>query len=99
MGGVPGWAGATRMSFNPKGGGIPVAEAIVSTFPHARHIFMYRACHKVAESFAGLLFSDGIPTPMKIIWAVRGVKAMRQAGKDAEKLPLDRLASMVAAIL
>lgn len=97
--GIPGWAQATRLSFNPKSGGLAVAEAATSLFPFARHAFMYRACHKVVESFAGLMFADGLPLPLKILWATMGVKALPAEIKDGEDLPLNRLSSLIAAVM
>jgi hypothetical protein len=73
---VPGWAGATRFSFNPKAGGANVAEAVVAVFPQARHAFMYRACHKVVDSFTGLLFGGGVPLTMSVAWHALGLRAL-----------------------
>lgn len=52
---IDGWSTATSFSFNPKAGGTShLAPAVAEAFPHAKHVFMYRACHKVVESFMGL---------------------------------------------
>ena len=75
---IPGWRTAPKFSFNPKAGGLHVAEAVVEVFPAAKHAFMYRACHKVAESFGGLLFADVSALKrlfMTVTWAVLGPRA------------------------
>ena len=45
---VPHWREARCIVLNPKCGGAHVAAAAAAAFPSARHLFMYRACHKVA---------------------------------------------------
>lgn len=92
---VPEWRTATNFAFNPKSGGMPVAEATVSAFPHARHAFMYRSCHKVVTSFTGLKFSHGVPTFMTLAWALLGVRALpRSISSLARELPLSELSSL-----
>ena len=45
---IPGWSTATTFIFNPKAGGTAhLAPAVAAIFPHAKHLFMYRACHAV----------------------------------------------------
>ena len=38
---------------------------------------MYRACHKVVASFGGLLFADGIPLPLTLLWQLLGATAFK----------------------
>lgn len=50
---------ASFFAFNPKAGGAThVQRAVASAFPQARHLFMYRACAPVVNSFVGLLTAD-----------------------------------------
>jgi len=75
---IAGWSTATKISFNPKAGGAEViAPAVAGAFPHARHVFMYRACHKVVESFTGLKFSAGLPLALQLMWRIFGTSALR----------------------
>lgn len=94
---VPGWDRPTNFVFNPKAGGMPVAEASVAAFPLARHAFMYRACHKVVESFAGLLFTRGVPIAMAVRWRLFGLRALGLASTVVNGLPLAELSSLPVA--
>jgi len=98
---VPGWRQPTNFVFNPKAGGMPVAEAAVAAFPNARHAFMYRACHKVVESFGGLMFSDGVPTSLALLWRFLGLSTFRvlPAPPPRAGLPLAELSSFPVAML
>ena len=99
--GVPGWEEPTNFMFNPKAGGLRVAEAAVKAFPHARHAFMYRACHKVVESFGGLIFHAGVPTLLSVAWRLLGTSSLRFVGAGAlvNNLPLSELSSAPVAML
>ena len=77
---VPGWKEPTNFVFNPKAGGMRLAEAATAAFPLARHAFMYRACHKVVASFAGLKFAGGVPLPLALAWWVLGTAAFKLLG-------------------
>lgn len=97
-------AAPTNFVFNPKAGGMLVAEASVAAFPLARHAFMYRAAHKVVESFAGLMFASGVPLTMAVMWRLLGVRALKQAGKGkasplVHQLPLSELSSAPVAFM
>lgn len=96
---VPGWDRPTNFVFNPKAGGLPVAEAAVTAFPLARHAFMYRACHKVVASFAGLKLPRGVPLKMTILWRLLGLRALGLSSKAVNGLPLAELSSLPVAML
>jgi len=71
----------TFFAFNPKGAPTSVlAPAVADVFPHARHLFMYRACHKVVDSFTGLIFPQGVTWKMWMVWRLLGLKAIAFMG-------------------
>lgn len=72
---VPRWRNATCIVLNPKCGGAHVAAAVTAAFPRARHIFMYRACEKVVESFGGLLHSGHAGIFEGLVWRLQGTSA------------------------
>jgi len=47
-------SGTSYYSLNPKGGSPRFQLALYDAFPESKHVFMYRACHKVVESFGSL---------------------------------------------
>ena len=98
---VSGWDVPCNFVFNPKAGGLRVAEAAVRAFPMARHAFMYRACHKVVESFGGLVFSGGVPTVLSLAWRLLGTNASYVLPGPPLRagLPLDELSSYPVASL
>lgn len=97
---VPGWKRPTNFVFNPKSGGMRLAEATVTAFPLARHAFMYRACHSVVESFAGLMFTEGVPFAMSLSWRFLGVRALDHLGTlPSDDLPFRELSSLPVAML
>jgi hypothetical protein len=87
---IAGWSKATFFAFNPKGmGTCNLAPAVVKALPHVKHIYMYRACHKVVESFAGLLLKGGISWRAWFVWKLYGVAAV--PGPPMPHLPLGEL--------
>lgn len=102
---VPGWERPTNFVFNPKAGGMPLAEATVTAFPLARHAFMYRCAHKVVDSFTGLTFPDGVPKWMSIAWRFIGLRALALGltpplkHEMAELMPLSELSSIPVVVL
>ena len=95
---VPGWARPTNFVFNPKAGGMKVAAASVAAFPRAHHAFMYRACHKVVESFGGLKYAGGVPAKMAVAWRLLGLRAL-PGPPPPPGLPLAELSSIPVAML
>ena len=96
---VPGWERPTNFVFNPKSGGMPLARRRCG-LPAARHAFMYRACRKVVQSFAGLKFAGGVPRVAPRVEA-RGVRALGRSAAPpwAGALPLAELSSIPVAML
>lgn len=64
--GLPCYQNTKKFSLNPKTSAwlSSIAKPVLDAFPNAKHCFMYRACDKVAESFASL---DAATTPAEKI--------------------------------
>mmetsp|Transcript_24622 Transcript_24622/g.75933 ORF Transcript_24622/g.75933 Transcript_24622/m.75933 type:complete len:467 (+) Transcript_24622:412-1812(+) len=68
-----GWTDATSFILNPKaamqwGGAHVLVTESAAAYPTSIHIYMYRSCEKVAQSFAGVKFVGGIPLPLRFAW-------------------------------
>ncbi|KAL1500205.1 hypothetical protein AB1Y20_012874 [Prymnesium parvum] len=102
-----GWTNATSFSFNPKmGHAVHLQEAATLALPAAKHLFMYRACHKVVHSFAGLLGAPGLVRGLweRLVWWYYGQALLPPPKVSRLKdclhaLPLAELSSSLAASL
>jgi len=63
---------ALRFSINPKSGGYRVQKAVAEAWPASRHIFMYRACDEVVESFGSIFRKDHPPSTFETpLWRAK----------------------------
>ena len=85
---------ATRFFLNPKAGPHALVPEAAAAFPTSTHVYVYRACEKVVQSFAGLKFGGGIPAPLRLMWLLgRGPLPTRPELRDVSSWPVAFLAT------
>ena len=89
-----GWRGATQFFLNPKAGPHALVPEAAAAFPTSTHVYVYRACEQVVQSFAGLKFGGGIPAPLRLMWLLgRGPLPTRPELKGVSSWPVAFLAT------